>query len=50
MANIFFNEQLNSLAVFADTVRMVKQIKVGWAGNVVRVGSMRTAYKILVVK
>jgi len=44
------NEQLNGFGCLADTVRMVKQIKVRLAGNVVCVGTMRTAYKILIVK
>jgi hypothetical protein len=39
-----------SSLIVADTVRMVKQMKVRLTGNVVCVGTMRTAYKIFIVK
>jgi hypothetical protein len=44
------NEELHNLYASTDIVRIVKSRRMGWAGHVARMGEMKNAYNILVVK
>jgi hypothetical protein len=44
------NEELQNLYASSDTLRVIKSGRMSWEGNVVRMGEIRNAYKILVGK
>jgi hypothetical protein len=43
------NEELHNL-YSSPNIRMIKARRMRWAGHVTRIGEMRNAYKILIVK
>ena len=44
------DEELNDLYPSPNVVRMIKSIRVRWAGHVVRMGDRRSVYRVLVGK
>jgi hypothetical protein len=44
------NEELHNLYSSASIIRMIKSMRIRWAGNVARMGPKRNAYRILVGK
>jgi hypothetical protein len=44
------NEELNDLYCSPDIVRVIKSIRMRWAGYVARMGAKRGAYRVLVGK
>jgi hypothetical protein len=44
------NEKLHNLYSSPDIIRMIKSRRMRWTGYVERMGDMRNAYKILLVK
>jgi hypothetical protein len=44
------NEELHSLYISPDIIRVIKSRRMRWAGHVGRMGEVRNAYKILVGK
>jgi hypothetical protein len=44
------NEELHNLYFSPDIIRMIKTMRVQWAGHVARMGDKRNTYRILVRK
>jgi hypothetical protein len=44
------NEELRNLYSSPSTIRMIKSMRIKWAGHVARMGANRKAYRILVGK
>jgi hypothetical protein len=44
------NEELNDLYSSSNIIRLIKSIRIRWAGQVARMGERTCAYRILVVK
>jgi hypothetical protein len=44
------NEKLHNLYALPDIIRVIKSLRVRWAGNVARMGETRNAYKIFIGK
>jgi hypothetical protein len=44
------NEELHNLYFSPNTIRVIKSMKVRWAGHVAQMGEKRNAYRILVGK
>jgi hypothetical protein len=45
-----YNEELHNLFSSSSIIRMLKSMRMRWAGNVARMGEKRNAYRILVGK
>jgi hypothetical protein len=44
------NEELHNLYASSDIIRVIKSRRMGWVGDVGRMGGVRNAYNILVAK
>jgi hypothetical protein len=44
------NEELHNLYSFLSRIRIIKLMRMRWAGHVARMGKKRTAYRLLVGK
>jgi hypothetical protein len=44
------NEELHNLFFSPNIISMIKSRRMGWVGNVARMGEMRNVYKILIVR
>jgi hypothetical protein len=44
------NEELHNLSCSPSIIKIIKSRRMGWAGNIARMGTKRNAYRILVGK
>jgi hypothetical protein len=45
-----YNEELHNLYTSPNIIRMIKSMRMRWAGHVAHMGDMRIAYKVVVGK